>query len=255
MQLPVDAEVYRTLDRAAPWLTGWLTLFALVTLVRIARHRPGDPPRKETMVGSELPGLPLMLLHSAGFALAAWHRDVVSALLFLWWGPGYLVVSSIVLRQAQTKRPIDWRPYALATSWGCKLSYLIFMIIYASFGLPGLPFVFSAWVILDQVKLAWLRGNADRTRRLTEDAWLPRLGYVLGLFIPLGFEMPLRLLATGLGMTLFVLWVVGLARVIQAGRFFTKPDPRTSDNLRDIIYLSQGQMEAAASPPSRSSRG
>lgn len=241
MELPVDPEVYRTLDRATPWLIGWLTLFALVTLVRLVRHRPGAPARKEGLVGSELPGLPLMLLHSVGFGLALWRRDVVSALLFLWWGPGYLVVSSIVLRQARTKATIDWRPYALATSWGCKLSYLIFMIIYASLGLPGLPFVFSAWVVLDQVKLAWLRGNADRTRRLTEDAWLPRLGYVLGLFIPLGFEMPLRLLATGLGVALFVLWAVGLARVIHAGRFFTRPDAATSDNLRDIVYLSQGQ--------------
>jgi hypothetical protein len=238
VQLPVDPEVYRTLDRATPWLIGWLALFAAVTLVRLVRHRPGDAPRRETMVGSELPGLPLMLLHSVGFALSVWRRDVLSALLFLWWGPGYLVVSSIVLRQARTGARIDWRPYALATSWGCKLSYLVFMLIYASLALPGLPFVFSAWVVNDQVKLAWLRGNADRARRLTEDAWLPRLGYVLGLFVPLGFELPLRLLATGLGMTLFVLWVVGMARVLQAGRFFARPDPEASDNLRDIVYLS-----------------
>ncbi|MBX3471711.1 MAG: hypothetical protein KF878_33060 [Planctomycetes bacterium] len=240
MQLPIDPEVYRTLEQATPGLVAWLALFTLLTVVKVARHALGHAvDGREGMITSELPGLPLMLLHSAGFGLALWHGDPLSAALFAWWGPGYLVVAATLLVAARRKRRLDWRPLARATSWACKLSYVVFMAIYGALGLPGLPFVFSAWIIHDQVKLAWLRGNADRTRRVAEDAWLPRVLYAALLGLPFVANVPLREVAIGLALVLGPLWAVGLARVIRSGRFRERPDPEASDNLRDIVYLAR----------------
>lgn len=238
MTLPVDREVFATLESGAPFLLAWLTFWTLLSLVRIARHKPGDAPPREGMIASELPGLPLMLLHSVGFVVSILHRDPVSTLLFLWWGPGYLFVAGTTLyRSKRGLPPVEWKPYARATSWGCKLSYVLFMACYLGNGLVGIPFVFSVWIIHDQVRLAWLRQNADRTRRVSEDLWIPRVLYVGLLVLPFVSEVPLRPLALGLAPLLAVLWAVGIARVVRAGRFRTKPDPRTSDNLRDIVYL------------------
>lgn len=244
MRPPVDPEIYATLERATPYLVGWLTLFTVVIGAKIVRGPRGPldgafvPPAREGMVASELPGLPLMLLHSVGFGLSLWRRDPVSALLFLWWGPGYLFVATTLLVRARRKSPpIDWKPYARATSWLCKLSYVAFVAIYLLLDLPGIPFVFSAWIVQDQVKLTWLRGNADRTRRVAEDLWVPRVLYAALLGLPFFFEVALRPLAAGLGVVLLVAWLAGLARVARAGRFRARPDPRSSDNLRDIVYL------------------
>src|SRR4051812_29821381 len=106
MALPVDPEVYRTLDRATPALFVWLTVFVGLTLRKLARRAQGLPvATHEGTVASELPGLPLMLLHSVGFALSLWRRDLVSTLLFAWWGPGYLLVASLMLLKVR----VDWR--------------------------------------------------------------------------------------------------------------------------------------------------
>jgi len=240
MQLPVHAEVYATLERASPFLICWVAIFLVYNLARIARRPPGaDAPLKEGMVTGELPGLPLMLLHSVGFGLSLAARDPVSAALFLWWGPGYVFVATTLLVRARRRaRPIDWKPWARLSSWGCKLSYVIFMVIYLTNGLYGLPFVFSAWIVNDQVKLAFLRTNADRARRVTEDLWLPRLGYVAFLFLPFFVAVPLRPFAAALGALLAVLWVAGMVRVLRSGRFRQRPDPHAPDNLRDIVYLN-----------------
>src|SRR5438105_2469599 len=121
----LEASTFATLERASPFLIVWLTLFALRSAVHLVRHRPGDLPPREGMVTSELPGLPLMLLHTVGFVLS--------------------VVAPV----------------------------------------------------------------------------------------------PLRPLAGGLGVVLLVLWLVGLARVVRAGRFREQPNPHSPDNLRDIVYLNE----------------
>ncbi|MCO5171868.1 MAG: hypothetical protein M9894_36675 [Planctomycetes bacterium] len=87
MRLPIDPEVYRTLEQATPALVAWLALFTALTVVKVARRALGRPVEvREGMIASELPGLPLMLLHSAGFGLALWRGDLLSAALFAWWG-------------------------------------------------------------------------------------------------------------------------------------------------------------------------
>jgi hypothetical protein len=242
--MPINPEVYRTLELGAPYLIGWVSIFVVVTIIKLLRHARGQAvaTAREGMIASELPGLPLMLMHSAGFGLALWHRDVVSALLFAWWGPGYVLVASMLLLKVK----VDWRRWALATSWGCKLSYVLFIGIYASLGLWGLPFVFSAWIVNDQVRLTWLRGNADRARRVVEDYWLFRILYVALLLLPLVVETPLRPLAAGVGLLLLALWLVGLKKVVASGRYRVQPDPHASDNLRDIVYLRGARVESPA---------
>ncbi|MBI3723611.1 hypothetical protein HY251_06615, partial [bacterium] len=133
MRLPIHGEIYETLDRATPFFVLWLTFFTLLTIVRIVRRARGSAPAppREGMIASELPGLPLMLLHSAGFVLSIVHRDPISTLLFLWWGPGYVFVATTLLVRARRKAPpIDWKPFARVSSWACKLSYVIFMACY-----------------------------------------------------------------------------------------------------------------------------
>ena len=167
-------EVYRTLNSLAPWVLGWIAVCTCWTLLKVALKAAGrDVTMSTETLWTEGPGGPLLLGHTVGFVLALMHRDPLSAALFLWWGPGYLITAAIVL----SKRPVDWQKPALWTSWGCKLSYVAFMAIYVHHGLYALPFAFSLWIMNDQVRLAWFTGNADRTRRTVEDLWLPRLLY------------------------------------------------------------------------------
>jgi len=51
------------------------------------------------------------------------------------------------------------------------------MLIYFYYSMPLIMFSFSAWIILDQINLAWFSKNADRTRRTFEDFWLFRILY------------------------------------------------------------------------------
>ena len=67
------------------------------------------------------------------------------------------------------------------------------MIVFFYHDLLAIPFVFSLWIMHDQIRLSWLQDNADRTRRLCEDFWVVRLGYVLFLFLPQpSFQLPWR---------------------------------------------------------------
>ncbi|MGE0706853.1 MAG: hypothetical protein AB7N76_06575 [Planctomycetota bacterium] len=232
----MNDAIYRTLDAFGPWILAWLALPSLWTLAKTALRAAGrEVSMSEHTIVTELPGLPLMLLHTVGFLLALWYRDPLSALLFAWWGPGYLATVALVL----SKRPVDWRPAAPWTSYGCKLSYVAFMALYAVHGCWTLPFAFSVWIMSDQVRLAWFTGNADRTRRTCEDLWLPRVFYPGLLLLPLFVALPRvpAVPAAALGLSILAAWVAGLVRVARAGTFWRQPDPSVSHNLRDIVYL------------------
>lgn len=232
------AEVYVALDRFAPAVVIWVACSALWTFFKIVLAGLGRETRfSEHLILSELPGLPLALLCSLGWVLALQSRDWASALLLLWWGPGYLIVAARALTKGL--RPAAWRPIALLTSWGCKLSYLVLVAVFAWHDLWALPFAYSVWIMADQARLAWFKESADRTRRTFEDLWLPRLLYPALLFLPFVTEIPGGHAAGALGAAIAVGWGLGLARVVASGRFFEQPDPIHSQNLRDIVYLGQ----------------
>lgn len=245
-----DASIYRTLDSWSAPLVAWTAAFALWTLAKVLLRASGrDVSMSNNTILTELPGLPLQLLHTAGFVLALQAGDVLSSLLFAWWGPGYLITAALVLTRGQR---LDWTRPAPWTSWGCKLSYVIYMGIYLAHGLTTLPFLFSLWIMNDQVRLAWFEGNADRTRRTTEDRWLPRILYPGLLLLPFFSAVPGGWAAGLLGLAQLGLWLPGLARLLRDGRFWQHPDPRASHNLRDIVYLRDAPQPPPAggvSPP------
>jgi len=232
------AEVYAGMDRFAGPVVIWVSCVALWILAKTVRRGLGHEVEfSEHMILSELPGLPLELLCSLGWVLALRHGDWASALLLLWWGPGYLIVAGRAVTSGL--RPASWAPLALATSWGCKLSYLALMAIFAWHGLWALPFAYSVWIMADQARLAWFKGSADRTRRTFEDLWLPRLLYPAFLFLPFAVEVPGGWAAGALGTLIAIAWLLGLVQVANSGKFFEQPDPIHSPNLRDIVYLPE----------------
>ena len=239
-------EVFQFFGRAAPvivlWLMGFVAL-TVVTLIRRALEGRSDVYR-DSLAGGELPGILLVLMHSAAFGYALWLGDWLSVLLFAWWGPGFLVVAGLVL----AKRPVDWKRFALFTSVACKLLYVALVIAFFAHKVLLPIYAYSLWIVHDQVRLTWLQHNADRTRRLIEDKWLPRVGYPAFLGLPLFVDdLPLRLPCLVAGAIVGGLWVLGLARVLRRGDFLRRPESFT-ENLRDIIYLrSQGEEQDAAS--------
>lgn len=243
----MSSAVYLLFVRWSPWIIAWLSGFILLTVVCLMRRaRAGTSSvHRDSLIGGELPGLPLVLMHSVGFAASLLHGDWISVVVFGWWGPGFLLIAGLVL----AKRPVPWRALALPMSWACKVNYLVLVGIFAYWRCWEPIFAYSLWIMHDQVRLSWLQGNADRTRRTSEDGWLPRICYPGFLVLPWLVEsFPGRWWCAGMGTVIFLLWIWGLVRVRQQGRFFTKPVSFT-DNLRDIVYLrlhGQGRQISAS---------
>jgi hypothetical protein len=240
----MDPAVYQLFGRACPFILAWLMGFAALTVATLAWrawHRRSDVHR-DSLIGGELPGLPLVLMHSACFAYACQRGDWASALLFGWWGPGFLVVATLVL----AKRRVDWARIARATSIACKLDYLVLVGLFIHHHEWAPVFAYSLWIMHDQVRLAWLQHNADRTRRLCEDRWLPRICYPLFLAVPLiADDLPFRWACAGTALVVAVLWLWGLVRLRRMGVFMARPRSFTA-NLRDIVYLERTPTPAPA---------
>lgn len=246
--------IYEFLECASPVLILWSFSFTLIHSVRIVRRfrrRLGQVPDNAPL--TELAGLPLTLLQSVAFVMAALHGDGWSMLLFLWWGPGFLAVLALVIVARVRQRRIDWHPFRYFISYLCKLYYLAYMLVFFELRMPGMMFAFSVWIINDQYEKAWMSLDTDRTRRTLHDRWLFRVLYPAGLLIPLFFPAtPLRLFSAIYGLSLLGLWLGGLAYVARQGQFFCLPkDPSL---LRNMIYfpklrVAAGISEAAAETP------
>jgi len=240
MFLKLNPEVYTFFESCADYLIIWIATFFLITIYRILLSFKND---RETMgygmVISELPGLPLVLLHTVCFVKAIMLKDIASMLLFSWWGPGFLIVATIYIRAKKTGRKINWQPFGKATSYMCKINYLIFMAIYYYFDCPKMMYVFSIWIILDQINLAWFTNNADRTRRTFEDFWIFRVLYVALLFIPFFYPSIHYAIALKIfGISLFVLWLIMLYQLKKSEHFLKRPD-NYAEFLRNIVYLTK----------------
>ena len=235
----LNRSVYQLMESQASYLIVWIGLFFVLSLMRISLNYLN--PKKVSGYGfglSELPGLPLILMHTVCFIKAIMVKDIISALLFAWWGPGFIIVAVIYLYAKFCHRKINWAPFGLITSYACKVNYVIFMMIYFYYSMPLIMFAFSAWIILDQINLAWFSANADRTRRTFEDFWLFRVLYFGFLFIPLFYkDLPSRQLLCILGLSLFICWIAALVKVVRQGVFLNRPSGQ--DFLRNIIYLSK----------------
>lgn len=236
--LALNKEVYALMEHSAPYLTLWIAIFFMITIVRLIGNAMDD--KKVNGYGSiisELPGLPLIFMHTAAFVKAIQVSDWISAFLFSWWGPGFFIFAAVYLYSKFFKVKVNWAPFGLITSYACKINYVIFMAIFYMYDMYIIMFVFSAWIICDQINLAWFLGTGDRTRRTFEDFWLLRIMYPAFLFMPLFFQgIPYTYFYTLLGIGFFIVWLVALFALYKRGLFFTRYT--NIDYLRNIVYLS-----------------
>jgi len=234
----LNRSIYQIFETAAPLLILWVAIFFVITAVRIvlSLRKPHQQLKTNNLV-SELPGIPLTLLHTVAFVKALMLGDLISGVLFLWWGPGFIVIALIYLISHVRKKKINWAPIALITSYTCKVNYVLFMLVYFHFGMPAIMFTFSAWIISDQISLAWFSNNADRTRRTFEDFWLFRIFYLGLLFTPVFYaSMPYRIPCMIFGIVLFAVWMVSIIKVYRQGLLLKRPVGY--EYLRNIVYLS-----------------
>jgi hypothetical protein len=235
--MTIDTSIYFWMNSLAPYLNAWVACFFAVTLLKISISvlKPNIKLSYGSLI-SELPGLPLTLLHTACFIKAVLANDIISMMLFVWWGPGFILTACWYVYIKIRKISFDWTPFGYATSVACKVNYVLFVLVYFYLGCYELIIAFSTWIIHDQINLAWFNKNADRTRRIFEDFWLLRLGYVAFLFLPFLFNMPYRNETAIFGSLLFIMWVLAIVKVTKSGNFFNRPSHETF--LRNIVYLS-----------------
>ncbi len=235
--LGFQPEIYHFFESISPTLNYWLSIFFVFTLIRISiLIITKEKVSIYNSVIGEAAGILLILNHTVCFCMALYARDILSSILFLWWGPGFLFTGIILFLSKKEWIQFNWAIYGKITSVACKVSYIIFMLIYGWLGHWGIVFTFSFWIIHDQINLAWFCINGDRTRRTFEDYFLIRLMYVGGLFIPFFIHIPNHQFFQPIAIILFLLWILSIYRLIKKEVFFVRP---TGDGnyLRDIVYL------------------
>ena len=225
------------MEQVMDYILYWLILFLPVILFKIYHVKKNKIDKnKDSMIFTEAIGLPLTFLQPIIFFKALWDFDWLGAILTLWWGPGFLIVVVLVLKSIWTKKKINWGNSGLYISWLCKIHYLIYVGLGFLWDMPKLIFVLSAWIASDQIEKSFTSLDADRTRRSFHDFWLIRIMYPLFLFSPFFFSM--NSVYKVYGITLFVLWFIGILGVIRKGEFFNLPDNPTL--LRNMIYFING---------------
>jgi len=232
-------EIYDLLEGLSPYLILWVFLFTIINAVRIAISKSrGLEKIQHSSIFAELPAIPLVLLQSVCFVKAVLAADVLSALLFLWWGPGFFITVLYVIYCHKRNTQPNWYPMRFVISWLCKLNYLMFMIVFFILDKPGMMFLYSVWVINDQYGLAYLSLDADRLRRTFHDYWVVRILYPLGLFIPFFYpSLQYRFLYLGYGTGLFLLWLSGIYYVHKKLSIMTLPiDPTL---WRNMVYFAR----------------
>ncbi len=219
----------------------WVLFFTLINVTKIFSRlkKSGDAQSHNTFF-VEAAGIPLTLLQSVCFVKAIMCQDWLSAILFIWWGPGFLYVATLYLYRMKTGTKINWGPYKTIISWLCKVNYLLFALIYWHFECYGMIYVFSVWIINDQVMMLWLSDDADRTRRCFHDFWFIRVCYPLGLVLPFVFNFEYSHLWQVYSLCLFSCWCVGLRRVINAGKFMAVPEDQGL--LRNMAYFPEKEV-------------
>lgn len=233
----MNLAIYQFIERTAPLIALWLCFFSVVTAWRVAlRLRRGVERAPDSVLFTELPGLPIAALQSIGFVWALISVDWLSALFFLWWGPGFVAIAAFYVRAKRRGSPIDWYQYRYVISWLCKGTYLLYAAVFAWLDMWGTLFVLSAWIINDQIEKAFMSLDADRLRRTFDDAWVFRVLYPAGLLLPWFVEgLPFRNLLATYGAILLVAWLCGILYVKGKARLRVRPqDPSL---LRNMVYF------------------
>ena len=232
---------YRYMEDQVPFLVAWTACFSVYTLWRILHRRLSGEAKPAGPVLTELAGLPLTFMHTWVFYLAVREGDVLSSILMGWWGPGFIATIVFYLHRARVKKPINWFPVRHAIAWACKLSYLVIVGILIYFEFYFMIYAYSVWIISDQIGRLFLADDGDRLRRSFDDYWIVRSCYVLGLLIPLFFTHPWRFAFVVYGVSLLIIWGIGVARLYGLGRLTVMAkDPGL---LRNMVYFKDRRTD------------
>ena len=236
-KLGFQPDIYHFFESISPFLNYWLTFFFAFTLLRLSIFifTKEEVNIYNSVIG-EAAGIILILAHTVCFFMAIYAKDIISTILFIWWGPGFLATGLILLLSKKAVINFNWAIYGRITSIACKASYIIFMGIYFFLDDWSIIYTFSFWAIHDQINLAWFCANGDRTRRTFEDLFFIRFLYLGGLLIPFFIEIPGNQIFRPISILLFTLWILSIQRLIKKGVLFNKPGG-TGAFLRDIVYL------------------
>ena len=233
----MNRAIFLFMEHASPYLVLWSSVFTLLTVVRLgARLRRGISRVPDSAAVTELAGLPLTFMQPVCFVWAVATRDWLSALLFLWWGPGFVAAVVAVIVSKVKGFAIDWHPLRYVISYLCKGYYLAYTAVFFTLGMPGMMFAFSVWIINDQFEKAFMSLDADRLRRTFDDHWLFRILYPAGLLVPwFAPATPHRPFAVVYGAGLLLLWLGGIVYVRRKGLLRERPsDPSL---LRNMVYF------------------
>ena len=230
----IDKEIYLFMDNCAYYNNILLSVLYMITMMRITSPKFNDKISKYDGNISELTGLPVTICHTVAFFYSLYKIDILSVILFSYWGPGFLLTAYQYLRIKKYKLKFNWSPLGLISSYLCKMQYLIYLMIYFYYECYNMIYFFSLWIMHDQIHLIWFHKNTDRARRVTEDYWIVRLMYPGFLIFSILFNWNLYYLI--LGLCINITWIYSLKKSIIEGFFFRLPD--NLEYLRNIVYLS-----------------
>ena len=249
----IESNVYKVFNSYSKYIAFWLVFFTFITLINLLydlnqcnngnnKNNKNNENKKnkitfdkktsnekENVILEELPGITFILLHTLCFFTG---KTLCSKILYLYWGPLFFVTAYFVLFE----KNIDWKLIALPSSVLCKSFYVIFVSIFWYLGYMMPIYCYSLWIMSDQIRLAWWKNNADRSRRLFEDYFFPRIGYPLFLLLPF-FDKTFchRELFMGVSSVALLVWILGIYRLVKNNAFFIKP--KVEGFGRDIVYL------------------
>lgn len=241
----MNREIYTFMESNSYWLSWWILGFTLINLIKICqRFLKKEEAGSQNTFYVEAAGIPLVLLHSVCFVKSLSSLDFVSILLFAWWGPGFLIIATLYIQKMREGAHLKWGKTRNLIAWICKVNYLIFAVIYWKLGCYGMLFVFSIWIINDQVMMAWLSDDADRFRRTFHDFWVIRLLYPVGLSLPLFFPESFMYaqIWAAYGSGLFLIWLVGITRLYRQKKFMQLP--KDQGLLRNMTYFKDEEAHS-----------
>ncbi len=240
----MNKEIYLFMEANAFWLSCWVLAFTLINLIKIyQRFSNGTDAKAQNTFFVEAAGIPLVLLHSVCFVKALLSLDLLSAFFFAWWGPGFLIVASLYIAKMKKGEHLKWGNTRNIIAWVCKINYLVFAFIYWQLNCYSILYVFSIWIMNDQLMMLWLSDDADRTRRSFHDFWFVRVLYPFGLFLPLIFPSSFQYfqLWAAYGLLIFSIWSVGLFRLVRLRKFMDLP--KDQGLLRNMTYFKDQEVQ------------
>jgi hypothetical protein len=236
----IEEKIFNNFNDNSQYIIIWLFIFSVITFAKlfyklltnyndIMYSNTKLIEYKENLILEELPGLTFILLHTLAWFYGS---NYMTKLYFIYWGPMYLITAYLVV----FKKKINWKQIAIPSSIGCKFFYIFFVGIFLYLKLYLPVYCYSVWIMHDQVKLAWYKNNADRTRRFFEDYFIFRIGYPLFLLLPFFVSnFYLRIPSMFVSIGILILWISGIIRLLYLGKFFIQP--KIEGFGRDIIYL------------------